>query len=59
MKEQSVRAIKCDFEGLKEMGFYGPWYTPLYEKGIRETQNKPIETTYWRVIINWPYMCVG
>ena len=37
MKEQSVRAIKCDFERLKERGFYGPWYTPLYEKGIRET----------------------
>ena len=24
---------------------YGPWYTPLFEKGIKETQNKPMETT--------------
>ena len=25
--------------------FYGGKYTPLYKKGIKETQNKPMETT--------------
>ena len=45
MKEQSVRVIKCDFERLKERVFYGRCYTPLYEKGIKETQNKPMEST--------------
>ena len=28
---------------------FGCQYTPLYEKGIKETQNKPMETTK----INW------
>ena len=31
--------------GLKEV-FYGRLYTPLYKKGIKETQNKPMETTH-------------
>ena len=30
---------------LKIEGFYGCLYTPLYEKGIKETQNEPMETT--------------
>ena len=30
---------------LKREVFYGCKYTPLYEKGIKETQNKPMETT--------------
>ena len=46
MKEQSVRVRKCHFEGSKErFDFDGQYYTPLYEKGIKETQNKPTETT--------------
>ena len=46
MKEQSVRVIKLNFECLKERVFYGCKYTTLYEKGIKETQNKPMETTW-------------
>ena len=45
-KEQIVRVKKCDFERSKERGFFdGRLYAPLYEKGLKETQNKPMETT--------------
>ena len=31
-------------------GYSLSWkYTPLYEKDMKETQNKPMETTLWRV----------
>ena len=46
-KEQSVRVLICHHERLKmlEMGFYYRVYTPLYKKGIKQNQNKPMETT--------------
>ena len=41
MKEHCVRVIKCHFERSKERVFSdGEYYTPLYEKGIKENDNK-------------------
>ena len=51
-----VSVIKCNFERLKERFFNGRKYTPLYKKGIKETQNSPMETTRGRepIILNMP-----
>ena len=38
---------KCNSARLKESFFDGRLHTPLYDKGIKETQNKPMETTQW------------
>ena len=54
--ESSVRVIKFDFERLKERVFYGCKYTPLYEKGIKETQNRAMETT--SVLLLFPILVV-
>ena len=42
-KEQSVRACKLHFE-CSENVVQGK-HTALYEKGIKQNQNKPMETT--------------
>ena len=49
--------MKYHFEHLKESFFNGRQYTLLYEKGIKETQNKPIETTSLKIWIFdfWSY----
>ena len=40
------RFIKCQFERLKEKVFSRvDYYTPLYEKGKKEIENKSMETT--------------
>ena len=52
-KEYCVRAYKNNlsawklviFEGTGETHLASLEYTPLYEKGIKKTQNKPMETT--------------
>ena len=49
MKEHIVRFIKGHLEHFKmtkrESFLTIRFYTPLYEKGIREKKNRPIETT--------------
>ena len=46
MKEQSVRVIKCYFERWREKFFiWTKVYATLYEKGLKQKQNRPMETT--------------
>ena len=46
--EKTKYTIICHPECLKmpEMVFYYCFYTPLYEKGIKQNQNNQMETTY-------------
>ena len=41
---------------LSYNGVYGCKYTPLYEKGIKETQNRAMETT--SVLLLFPILVV-
>ena len=52
-KQHCVRVYKKQLERLKIFNLHGmgekyldrPEYTPLYEKGIKKTKNKPMEAT--------------
>ena len=41
MREMGVGGWEMQFDGRL-------FYAPLYEKGIKETQKKPIETSSWK-----------
>ena len=48
MREHSVGVIKCHLSALKmtkRQIFDIRFYIPLYEKGIKENQKRPMETT--------------